>query len=205
MMPVGALSQTGAFGSGLYDCFYDLGVCLQTSFCPPLQQYINFAESRGELCTFVLCLTVTSPVWTRANIRRARGMPLNFVNDCITYCMCCPCATCQDAREIEDIRQSAKVTVIMSPPSSPYGAPYSAPGVFQPDPRLPTEASAENSAYGTSYGYGYSYASPTSFVPPTLPRPCYPQQNPESDNADVPPVQPLLSEDVEQLERNYPP
>jgi Cys-rich protein (TIGR01571 family) len=161
-------SVTHAFKTGLYDCCADCELCYHTFACPLIQTSKNFANSRGESCTWVHCVTCPCNIWTRSNIRRARGMPQNYVGDSCLYLWCLACAACQDAREIADITAVARQDVVSSRLSAAYASSYVGshwPPLLQPYPTPLVGA-----------------------IPATPP---YPLQNPEAYAYGIPPTEPL--------------
>lgn len=90
------------FSTGLCDCFSDCGICMFTICCPCSQMSRNWADSRDQLCSACHCIALPNPMWTRDNIRIRLGQTQGHL--CADYCLyywCCPCAICQDARELK--------------------------------------------------------------------------------------------------------
>jgi Cys-rich protein (TIGR01571 family) len=102
----------GAWTTGLFDCF-----CTDTYVCcgPPWQ--CLFAENvrklkggnGGAASTFwaALCCAMCCPCLSciyggqfRSELRQKYGLPAQPYGDCLIYCCCWYCATCQEAREL---------------------------------------------------------------------------------------------------------
>ena len=102
MLKVPPEARIGHFGADLCGCCADCSSCCLVQYCPCIAWACTRAIVRGEDCSCMHCLDVsTSLVWTRANIRRARGMQMNFCLDWFTYLCCFECALVQDLREAE--------------------------------------------------------------------------------------------------------
>lgn len=102
--------QTGEIESGLCGCCADCSTCCYTLFCFPCADAKAWAKSRGESCSCCHCLIFPSSIWTRANIRHARGMDKGFCGDLMCG-VCCPCCfVIQSLREIDLIESQAQST-----------------------------------------------------------------------------------------------
>ena len=103
-IPVAMAHHRGSLKTNLFGCCSDIPICIQGIFCLGCLAAENWAAIRRENCTCWHCIYVVSPVWTRQEIRKRRGMPPNFCADCMIY-SCCSClAICQDAREIKELQ-----------------------------------------------------------------------------------------------------
>jgi Cys-rich protein (TIGR01571 family) len=133
MIPAGSGARTGAFRHSLFDCQSDCQICCQVYVCIPAAMGSYWAQSRGEQCHCLHspCGPLYSPVWIRANIRRARGLPMDFMGDCCEYLFCLECALCRDGRELADIADTigdlilpSSRSSIVGPPMVGYGSPH---------------------------------------------------------------------------------
>lgn len=98
------------FESTLCGCCQDCGSCCFTYFCCPCATATAWANVRDENCSCChLCGITGVPLYTRANIRHARGMQLNYCLDCCTLYFCIWCATCQNLREIKLIKAESQI------------------------------------------------------------------------------------------------
>lgn len=132
MIAISKSCQKAELETTLCGCCGDCGLCCYTHFCYPCASATAWASARDEPCQCIHCGGVNFPVFTRANIRHARGMPLNFCNDSCHQC-CCPCCfTIQNLREIQLIKAESQalddgkenVTVVVNqvgyPPQGTY-------------------------------------------------------------------------------------
>ena len=111
MLKVPPEARIGQFGASLCGCCADCSSCCLVQYCPCLAWACTRAIMRDEECSCMHCLDCsTSQVWTRANIRHARGMQLNFCLDWFTYLCCYECAMVQDLREAEALEILASNT-----------------------------------------------------------------------------------------------
>jgi hypothetical protein len=98
------------YQTGLFECFADMGVCMNVLICGfcGIPSGRNWAGASREECTCCHCLCQPHLVWTRADISKIRGekdcqyLKDYFIYYCCTFC-CCPCAVCQDGRELKAI------------------------------------------------------------------------------------------------------
>lgn len=101
---------SGDFRTGLMDCTADMGICM-TVFCcweTGCPSANSWALSRHENCGMCHWCAQPHPLWTRANIRKmntGRHDEADYCSDWFVYCLCAPCAICQDARELKLIQQ----------------------------------------------------------------------------------------------------
>lgn len=96
-------TETGELEESLLGCMSDICVCAQATCCLPVAEARAWASARGETCTICHMCVPTSPIWTRANIHRARGMEPGLCMSAV-LCTCCPCCfTAQNIREIKAI------------------------------------------------------------------------------------------------------
>lgn len=127
MLKVTPEARTNRFENELCGCFKDYGVCCTACVCPAVQGAYDFANSREEACTCCHCICRPSAIWTRMNIRLARGMKPNICGDCASYFFCYYCSICQDAMEINSLRNYRVRNVPTVEPKSPPPLPP-APG-----------------------------------------------------------------------------
>lgn len=93
----------------LFGCCQDCGTCCYAYYCYPCAAASAWASVRDEPCKCIHCGGANFPVFTRANIRHARGMELNFCSDSCHQC-CCPCCfTIQNLREIRLIQAESQI------------------------------------------------------------------------------------------------
>ncbi|KAL3832061.1 hypothetical protein ACJMK2_023740 [Sinanodonta woodiana] len=103
----------GEWGSGLFACFSDFGICIITYFVPCVTAGKN-AATVGESCFLYGCLSILGPVgiWSRAKIRgkirSKKGIEGGFGMDCLLHWFCGVCALCQEAREMKGADVSAQ-------------------------------------------------------------------------------------------------
>lgn len=98
------------FETTLCGCCQDCGSCCYVYFCCTCATASTWASSRGENCTCChLCGFSGIPLYTRANIRHARGMEINYCQDCCVQLFCFWCATCQNVREIKLIQAESQI------------------------------------------------------------------------------------------------
>ena len=106
-------AKTGHYEhDNLFGCCSDIGSSCKICLCWCCAEGHLWADIRGEPCTVCysayLCpCCYHHPMWTRANVRHARGMPESHCVDCLLYCFCTPCAACQDDREIQTLKALA--------------------------------------------------------------------------------------------------
>ena len=100
------------FSEDLFECTSNMGVCL-FGCCVPLgfvcQQIAAVSKSTGEgylgscclwaLLIFCACPCIAGAV-NRGKIRLVYRIEGGFLNDCLTWTFCCPCAGCQEYREV---------------------------------------------------------------------------------------------------------
>jgi Cys-rich protein (TIGR01571 family) len=95
------------YTTGLFDCFSDMAICgrfVLLGWCW-VPSGANWAGSQREECRCIHCIAQPVPCWTRANIRKLRGVrESHYVKDTALYIFCCPCAVCQDAREMKALQ-----------------------------------------------------------------------------------------------------
>jgi hypothetical protein len=98
--------------TGLFDCMSDLGSCMAVLLCgwTCIPSACVWAKSRNESCTFWHCAAGPGHVWARANIRKwGGGSQTHYGKDCCAYLWCCPCATCQDMRELALLKSTPQL------------------------------------------------------------------------------------------------
>lgn len=84
-------------------CCIDQSTCLYGLFCPTCLAAQNWADLNEESCSIYHIMCSFNPFWTRQYLKQQVGMEYNFAADCCVFLCCCPCAICQDAREIKSI------------------------------------------------------------------------------------------------------
>lgn len=93
---------TGELHEGLLGCFRDCGGCLMSCFCLPCANAKAWSMARGESCGMCHACVFPSAIWTRANIRRARGIDgPGLCSSSIAYCVMPCCFTAQNIRELK--------------------------------------------------------------------------------------------------------
>lgn len=97
---VSETQRTGRYKTSCWHIEENLPICCLATFYPCCASAWTFAESRGESCSIVHICCQPSPIWTRINIRHARGMAPDFYEDCILYTLCTKCSICHDANEL---------------------------------------------------------------------------------------------------------
>lgn len=69
--------KTGELQETLCGCFNDCGSCCMATCCLPLANARAWAGARMKNAAAHACL-MPSTIWTRANLRRARGMDVGL-------------------------------------------------------------------------------------------------------------------------------
>jgi hypothetical protein len=140
MIPVGPSAKTGAFSEGLCGCFSDCGMSLTVMCCNQVVVSQNWAVARGDDCGMAHCCCPASLVWTRQNIRHARGIQIDPFIDCLIYWIAGPFAVCRDGRELKMLKACP---------------PTEAPGPYGTSAPPPGYAGAPPPGYGAPLsGYG---------------------------------------------------
>jgi hypothetical protein len=137
------------YNTGLFDCCTDTDVCCNvccSELLCGLAQASNWARSRSETCECWHFFAYSSPIWTRANIRKMNNYTKEqpHCRDCCAYSFCGLCAICQDARQlnlIESRLQQKKQPTYHNPHSTDrpqtvvnvYPGQALPPGFFAPD------------------------------------------------------------------------
>mgnify|MGYP002475543978 CR=1 FL=1 len=107
MMKYSKATQTGEFENKLCGCFSDCGSCCYGFCCTPCAIGRAWADVRGEACQ--CCHIYGGELYIKANIRHARGMEMNYCQDCCVF-TCCPiCSIVQDLNEIKSIKETNQV------------------------------------------------------------------------------------------------
>lgn len=111
MLDVPKEVKTGHYDASLFGCCADIGASCKICCCYSCYESQMWADIRGEPCNvcYSSCLCPCCfhhPIWTRANIRHARGMDPSLCCQCLVMEFCMPCALCQDYREIEAIKRA---------------------------------------------------------------------------------------------------
>jgi hypothetical protein len=115
------IPMTNGYTSGLFDCLTDIGGCLTLTFCgwTLIPSACIWADARAEDCRPCHCICGVPPIWHRRVIRDSNGIHTSqYCGDCCLYLFCCPCATCQDCREVKVLkaqRGSASMMVTIIP------------------------------------------------------------------------------------------
>jgi hypothetical protein len=107
MIRISAEGQTRSFSAGAFDCCSNYDTLCQVLFCEPCVSGEIWAAARGEDCNIFYSGWSPCPhhvMWTRANLRIARGMPMDYVDDCCTSTWCMPCVTCQAVNELKALQ-----------------------------------------------------------------------------------------------------
>lgn len=105
MIPSPASSRTGYYKTSWWDISQNFPVCCLSIFYPKCATAWTFAESRDEMCSPAHFFCQASPIWTRMNIRLARGMKPNFYEDCFYYTCCARCMICHDGHELNALKE----------------------------------------------------------------------------------------------------
>ena len=95
-----------AFQEDLFGCFSDIGSCLWGCLVPCgvvcLQaKAVDKITGNGMVvpCLLLLCLSCIGGAINRGTIRTKLGYKADFLCDCLIWCLCGPCAGCQEYRE----------------------------------------------------------------------------------------------------------
>jgi hypothetical protein len=118
MIRVPANVRTGALATRLFDCHDNCEICIFAFLCPCMAAPSNWAAARGDDCGPCHFFQAISPVWTRGNIRRARGAPSQYCCDLMMDCCCGPCMIVQDAVELDLIADAISADIV-GPPAAP--------------------------------------------------------------------------------------
>ncbi|XP_025092963.1 placenta-specific gene 8 protein-like [Pomacea canaliculata] len=95
------------WGSGLYGCCEDVGVCLCATFLTYCAA-AKLAQDLGENCCVPFCV----PGWLvvlRTKFRTQMNIEGSVCNDCLVTSCCGMCAMCQLMREVNMARQSGQL------------------------------------------------------------------------------------------------
>ena len=74
--------------------------CLFGTISPCFLNASNLSAVRKEDCTIFHCLCCYSPFWVRQSLKKQLEIQRDYCDDCLAIAFCCPCAICQDSREI---------------------------------------------------------------------------------------------------------
>lgn len=88
------------YHSGLMECFIDGSTCIYGTLCPCYLNASNASALKQEDCSIVHCIFCYSPFWVRQRLKRQIEIQPEYCDDCLAITCCCPCAVCQDSREI---------------------------------------------------------------------------------------------------------
>jgi Cys-rich protein (TIGR01571 family) len=108
MLSVNESARTKKIETGLFDCCSHMDQCCYVVFCTCCAQANMWADIRGEQCDCCYVCCIHAQIFTRANIRHARGAELNWVGDYCVECFCPICSLCQDWAEIELLKGDAQ-------------------------------------------------------------------------------------------------
>ena len=100
------VDKTGELQETLCGCFNDCSSCCMAIYCLPLANAKAWAGARDEECSCCHACVTPSAIWTRANLRRARGMDAGMCASMLTYSFCPICFTAQNLREIKVLNES---------------------------------------------------------------------------------------------------
>ncbi|KAJ1176772.1 hypothetical protein NDU88_002039 [Pleurodeles waltl] len=91
------ISPTGEWGSGMFQCYDDCGICFVGMCCPSiLGCYV--AHKYGE--PFLLGVAPGGLTALRTHMRLSYGIRGTICNDALSMCFCGWCEICRMAREI---------------------------------------------------------------------------------------------------------
>jgi hypothetical protein len=151
------------FHSGIFDCTNDIGSCLAVALCgwTVIPSACIWARARQERCTLWHCLAPPCPMWARANIRQMGGSTeTHYGRDCCAYLWFCPCATCQDWRELDFRKNPSARREVGEELEALSSEPGSVRSTIVEQPPLPT---AEGSLYPPFMQYdpqSYQFPAP---------------------------------------------
>mmetsp|Transcript_79221 Transcript_79221/g.139800 ORF Transcript_79221/g.139800 Transcript_79221/m.139800 type:complete len:121 (-) Transcript_79221:79-441(-) len=97
-----------AFNTGLFAVREDIPTCLKAVLCPFYLIGKNKAEADGRKMSLLDMALCPSEYYTRQQIRAKYNMDTDHWMDALTIMFCCPCAVCQDSRELT-LRKKALV------------------------------------------------------------------------------------------------
>lgn len=161
MIPTTKACRRGDMEATLFGCCSDCGACIYACFCPPCADAQAWATSRGEKCG--CCHLASFACFTRANIRHARGMELDFCSDCCSSHFCPLCFTVQNIRELKLIQTQAQIpdeqTPIVTPPQNQnyYQPPQNGQTAYPPPQQGYTQQGYPPQGYPQT-GYQQPYA-----------------------------------------------
>ena len=92
--------MASTYSNTLCGCFSNINICCYGMFCPCCLKADTWAKFNGINCNCYQIFHPNSGFWNRQFYRSAYGMEQNYLGDCIIFCLCCPCANCQDSREV---------------------------------------------------------------------------------------------------------
>ncbi|KAL3154518.1 hypothetical protein ABBQ32_013979 [Trebouxia sp. C0010 RCD-2024] len=102
------LNPEEPWGTGLFGCCSDIGVCCFGFWCLPCLYGKNASRIRGTSCSGPGCCYALCPCLTcmfagtlRGEIRTKYKLPADPCVDCCVHLCCSPLAVCQEAREIK--------------------------------------------------------------------------------------------------------
>eukprot|EP00999_Lentomonas_sp_LEN2_P001248 NODE_2268_length_610_cov_79.552795_g2218_i0.p1 GENE.NODE_2268_length_610_cov_79.552795_g2218_i0~~NODE_2268_length_610_cov_79.552795_g2218_i0.p1 ORF type:complete len:121 (-),score=14.99 NODE_2268_length_610_cov_79.552795_g2218_i0:44-406(-) len=98
------------WNTGLLDCTVDLATCIKGMTCPFYLLGKNKADVDGRPMSFMDLLGMPSVYFTRQQLRAKYGMGNEDLKDAVAVMFCCPCAMCQDARELQIRKQVETMT-----------------------------------------------------------------------------------------------
>ncbi|CAB4374660.1 PLAC8-domain-containing protein [Rhizophagus irregularis] len=101
-------TSTGEWKHGLFSCFDDCGLCLQTTCCPCITFGQNASKLGGSCCmcccvyTFSSCVAWILGTSKRGEIRARYGIRGGTCGDCCTHLCCTCCALIQEAQQLKE-------------------------------------------------------------------------------------------------------
>ncbi|XP_030648859.1 cornifelin homolog B-like [Chanos chanos] len=115
--PVMQVIESDGWGSGVFDCFNDLGECCFAYWLFPCYACMKSRDFGECLCLPLLDYCGGVPPITlalRVSMRHRYGIKGSILDDCVFATFCTACIWCQMSREMK--RRSSPITIINTVP-----------------------------------------------------------------------------------------